>query len=268
VELKEIVTAVADFIGDDKAKAKELAKAIRDDAAAKPMAQELINVGSGLKAGELDSKIKKLEGELAVTTEKLTATETELGEVKGKTPDAKTIEERERQKHEPRIAKLTKERDDAVSASKALRRQVARDKLAAQLRKAEKGVRIDDADDLIISALLTQYEDRLIERDDGTADVLQIGEASAYDGKTFDEKVAALAADIRKKVPEKYLITGGDNGAGVGGDRGSGGGGGKWSDFRKELETEREKESAPGPSGAERFRGVSSRDRKEGTTAR
>ena len=259
MELSEILAAIGTFVGGDKAKAKEVAEALRGDTSTKPVAQELINVGNAGKTAELQPRLKALEKERDEVVAARDALQVELDEVKAKTPDAKTIEEKAKAKYEPQIAKLTKERDDAIGGQKALRKQVAKEKFTSLLKRAdEQGVKVED--DWADRVVASEFDDRFVERDDGSLDVLQVGETTAYDGKTLDEKIASLAADVRKKVNPKYLITSTDRGGGVGGGgTGGRGQGGEWSELRKKIEAERAAQGQTGPSAAERLRGVRQR---------
>lgn len=215
MELSELIASINSFVGGDKAKAKEVAKALRDNA--KDVSQLLINVGAGQKSGEVGGKVTALEKERDEWKAKAEEVEQEFTEFKAKTPDVATVEARERAKWEPKV----KAKDEEVKATKETLRKAlgggTMQKVVAHL-VAKLGV----DDDYAREVLAARYADRIAVGDDGRIGVLQVGETSEYDAVTEDEKVAALAADIRKTVPPKFVNTNADSGAGVRG--GSGGG--------------------------------------------
>lgn len=225
--LSEIVAAVAEFVGGDKAKAKDVVQALRDDAGTKPIAQELINIGNAGKTAELKPKLEEAETALRTANARVTELETENSDLRKNAPNAAAAEEVAKKKYEPLIAAEKTKREKAEAAMKDLRRKAFRSQFESALRKPDdKGIQVgDDDDDLIRKAIIDQYMDRYVEKDDGTEDVLQLDSAIPYDGKNLDEKVAGLVADVRRKVPPKYLMTRTDRGSGTGNGGGGGGGG-------------------------------------------
>jgi hypothetical protein len=217
--LEEIFADLNDFVGTDTAKATELATVLRERL--KTVSQVLINVGAKLGKREQASKITELEGKLAEAKEQLEATQQEFAGYKERTPNVRDVEENEKRKWEPRLQKEKERAEKAEQHARNLRLQVFRDKFASYLTRADQAnVRVDD-DPLIIRALVEQYVDRYVQNEDGSEEVLQIDNDTPYDGRTLDDKIAALAQAARRNVSSKFLIAATDTGSGV---RGPGGG--------------------------------------------
>jgi hypothetical protein len=117
MDLKELLAAVAEYISDDdedkvEAKAKALAKELRNDAGTKPVATVLRNAGAASKKGEAQTREKELQAEIAKLTE-------ERDDLAGKAEAAASAPnervaalERERDKYKTQADALKKERDD------------------------------------------------------------------------------------------------------------------------------------------------------------
>lgn len=220
MEIAELISEINKHIAGDKAKAKELAKAMRSDA--KDVAQLLINVGAGQKSGETQSKVTDLETKLRETTEKLEETERDFTEFKSKTPDVATIEARERAKWEPKV----KAKDDELKAAREqFKGAVGR---GGRVKFTRELIALGADPEYAEQVAAQKYGDRLNPKDDGSLGVFQIGEQVEYDGDE-DAKIKALAADAYKTVPAKFRLTNADSGAGV-----RSGGGGSAYDAAKE----------------------------------
>jgi hypothetical protein len=218
--LDELLTDIREFVGTDSTKANDLASALRERE--KTVAQPLINVGAKLSKKDLGTKITTLETQLAEAKDKLTETESEFAQFKERSPSLRDLEDNEKRKWEPRV-KLEKERaDKAEQNAKTLRQQVFRDKFSSHLTRPDAAGTHVDNDPLIVRAIVEQYLDRYVQKDDGSEDVLQIDNDTPYDGRTTDDKIAALADAARRKVNAKYLITQTDNGGGVRNSNGNG----------------------------------------------
>jgi hypothetical protein len=218
MDLPEIITALNAYVASDKAKAKEVAKALRSDA--RDVAQALINVGAGQKAGEIGSKVDELQQQVTDLTGQLEAKETELTDLKAKTPDAAVLEESAKKKWEPKVKAATERAETAEQRARSLVKEVAKGKFRALLKQPnEQGLKVDDGwADRVVAA---EFDDRFKVNDDHSLTILQPGETTAYDGDTEDERIAALAKDARKSVPSAYLVSNADGGSGV---RNGGGG--------------------------------------------
>jgi hypothetical protein len=166
---------------------------------------------------------------LAEAEERVTALETELADVKAKTPDAKAIEEAERKKWAPKLEKAERERDDARQAlrDKDVSLTVA-DFLAELGRPAEDGTRVDPD---YFDVVRTKFGDRIRAKETGGVAVFHIDGDTEYEAPDAKAAVALLAADARKKVPEKFIVTNADRGAGV--QPGGYGGGGGVTDAKR-----------------------------------
>lgn len=214
MELSEIIAALNTHVGGDKAKAKEVAKALRADA--KDVAQQLINVGAGQKAGETQTKVSQLEQERDELKEKLETTEREFAEHKSKTPDVATVEARERAKWEQKV----KAKDDELKAAREQYKGAVGKGGRAKFTRELIALGVDPEYAETVAA--AKYGDRFVASDEGTLGVLQLGETTEYDAADEDGKIKALAADVRKIVPPRFINTNADSGAGVG-RQGSGG---------------------------------------------
>lgn len=211
--LEELLTDVNEFVGTDTARADELATALRERV--KIVSQPLINVGAKLGKREQSGKTNDLTAKLQTATEQLETAQEELKALKDRTPNVRDIEENERRKWEPRIKQEKERADKAEQNARKLREQVFEDTLASHLtRDDSSGTRLDN-DPLVVRAVVQQYRDRYVLREDGTEDVLQIDNDTPYDGRTQEDKIAALAAAAMRKVNPKFLVTQADNGAGV-----------------------------------------------------
>lgn len=206
--LAEIVAALNAEIGDDKAKAKEAARLLRSDS--KSVAQLLINVGAGQKSGETQTKVSQLEQERDELRDKLEATEQEYTEFKTRTPDAAAIEARLNTKWG---AKVQAKEDEVKATRDTLRKALGGGTMQKVVSRLVTKYGIDE--DYAREVLAQRHADRIAVGDDARIGVLQLGEATEYDAATEDEKIDALAADIRKTVPPKFVNTNADSGSGV-----------------------------------------------------
>lgn len=216
--LDEIIDGLNHLAADDREKAKEVASAIRERA--KPVAQMLINVGGALKKEEAKADVRKATERAEKAEADLQAAQDELNELKSKAPDAKAIEDRLTASHAKALKKEQERADAAERRAKELNRRIARDITHAELIKPDaSGVYVEPE---YAELVLGRYDDRYVDKDDGSLGVLQVGEATEYDGQDVKAKAAALAKDIRKQIQPRYLITSADSGAGV--RSGNGGG--------------------------------------------
>ena len=215
MELSEILKELAAYVGDDKAKAKEVREAMRaSDGGSKLVAQSLIDVGQGGKAAELQGKITKLEGELATATESLAERDTEIETLKAKVPDAAKIEADLKEKHQKKLDDLKgqlKAKDETLRG--ALKRGSLA-KLVSQL-STKHGVDPEYAQEV----LAAKYGANVDVQDDGSVVVKGL-DGLPIDGATEDERIAALAGEVRKGVNPRYVLTNADSGAGVRGGNG------------------------------------------------
>lgn len=215
--IDELIADVNEFIGTDPGNGDLYATALRERV--KTVSQPLINIGAKVGKREQVGKNADLQAKLTTAEEQLEQVKGELTSLKDRTPNARDIEENEKRKWQPLIKKEQERAEKAELNARKLREQVFRDKFAAHLTRSDgANVRMDD-DPLLVRALTEQYLDRYVQREDGTEEVLQIDNDTPYDGRTTDDKIAALAEAARRKVPAKYLIAATDSGSGVRADR-------------------------------------------------
>lgn len=209
----EILADINKYVGADESRARELAETLRERS--KQLAQALINVGVKGTKKEFGPKVTQLESQLAESKQQLESVNAEFAAFKERSPSIRDLEDNEKRKWEPRVKQEKERADKAEANAKNLRSQVFEDKLAAQLTREDVGGTRLDNDPLIVRAIVSQYRDRHVQRDDGTEDVLQIDNDTPYDGRTMDDKIGALADAARRKVNAKFLVTTADNGGGV-----------------------------------------------------
>jgi hypothetical protein len=232
--LDEILAALAEHVGDDKAKGDEAAKAIRERV--KPVAQHLINVGSALKKDEVKADIKKLTEERdAAIQERDEATEA-MAAANAAKPDVAKIEADLTTKWSKKVSDLKdqlKAKDDTLRG--ALRKGTV-SKFTAEL--IANGADPDWAEQVAVS----KYGNLIEVKDDGSV-LVKSPDGLEYDG---DEaaKVKAFATDVGKLVPPKFRLTNADSGAGV-----RTGGSGSTYDAAKEGREMAEKQKVENKAG-------------------
>ncbi len=199
--LPEVLASLAEYIGDDSAKAKEVARALRDSKGEhadtlNPLAQVLIDVGAGKKKGESDKTVAEKQAEIDRLAEALESAN-EAAEVASKKPNELQADfDKRRLKLEEKAAKLETDlkaerdgrRTDRVSyaASTPLRflngavdpdylAEVVAPRLTRRVRPTEAGVEY-----------LDEHE-------------------TPYDGDE-QQQAKALADDTLKAVPDKYRL--------------------------------------------------------------
>ncbi len=189
--LPEILAALAEYIGEDEAKAKEVAQALReadDTPGAKLVAQRLLTIGAGKKKGETDQQSKLLKKDLETAQAKIEELGGELETAKGKPNEQQAAWDKDRDKLLKRAEKAEQERDAERTARKGDSVNLAR----AAFRSALKG-RVDDFG---LDALDRRFAERFKPREDGSGvDVLdEDGEPiDAPKGKTAEELLADVA---------------------------------------------------------------------------
>jgi len=213
----DIISAINALVGTDKAKVKEFAKALR--AESRDVAQALINVGAGQKAGEMTGKVGELEEKVKELEGQLEAKDTEITDLRSKTPDAAQLEETAKKRWEPKVKAATERAEQAETRAREAIRRSARQKFVAALTAPdEQGMYVEPQwAEKVVAA---EYDDRLIAKPDFSLGVLQPGENTEYDGDTDEARIAALARDARRTVPSTYVLSRADAGAGI---RGGGG---------------------------------------------
>lgn len=225
----EIFAAIAEHVGDDKAKAEDFGKKLRERH--RSVAQHLINVGSALKKEETKKEIADLKAAVETLTQERDEATEALAASNATKPDVAKIEADLREKYAKKIDDLKtqlKAKDDTLRG--ALKK--------GTLAKFTAELVANGADPEWAETIGASKYGNLIEiKDDGSV-LVKSPDGLEYDG---DEavKVKAFATDVGKLVPPKFRLTNADTGAGV---RGAGGGSGY--DAAKEGREQGEREKA------------------------
>lgn len=226
----EALTAIAEHIGDDAVKAKEVAKALRTTVPV--LGQELLNAGAALQKKESQKDLDAATKRATDAEAGKAAVDAELDEVKKKTPDLATVEAGWKE----RIAKQKKDHETELSA----RDQKLADAFAGRVKESlitrlvAKGVDGDYAREVAA----VKYRDRIDAKPDGSVRVLQVGGTLPYDAADEEGAIEALAKDVLKTVPAKLVTSPADSGGGSGG--GGGGGGGRQTEAQLREEKQHE----------------------------
>lgn len=204
--LDEILAALAEHVGDDKAKGDEAAKAIREKV--KLVSQPLINVGSALKKEETKKEIADLKATVETLTQELDETKATLETTNATKPDVQKLEADLTAKWQKKVDDLKKQLAGKDESLKGALRRGSIKALTAELIKA--GIDPEYAKEV----LAAKHAGAIEIGDDGSITVKGL-DGIALDGDE-DAKVAALAADVRKQVAPKWVLTNADSGGGVG----------------------------------------------------
>lgn len=213
--IDEIIAGINELAGDDKDKAKDVATAIRERA--KPVGQHLINVGSALKKEEAKRDIDALKAANETLTTERDEAVAALGTANSTKPDVAKIEADWKAKHEKKVGELKEQLKAKDDTLRGALKKASVAKLVAQL--TNQGVDPDYAKEVLAG----KHAGNIEVKDDGTV-LIKSPDGLEYDGADEDAKVAALAADARKGVAPKWILTNADSGAGVrsGGQSGTG----------------------------------------------
>lgn len=198
--LPEILAELAAYVGDDAAKAKEVASALRKKSreetdplsehteALNGIAQLLLNAGAGRKTGETTAKITEKQAEI----DRLTG---ELEEARGEIETLRSKPDEKQQAHDREKAKLiarAEAAEKAVEEQRAGRKGDAVNLARSRFLGALKG-RVDDFG---LDAVDRRFSERFRAREDGSGvDVLdEDGDPiEAPKGKTPEEILAERA---------------------------------------------------------------------------
>lgn len=219
------------------------AAALQNDGGAVVKAARSKMYSAALKDGEARGKDAGTKAAEAAAQERITALETELAEVKAKTPDAAAIETRVRAQLQPKLEKAERERDD--ERSKRLTGDADRvfgDVLGALRTKDDAGLKLKEGWTPLVQAA---YRDRVRPAEDGSIRVLQLGSEIAYEAATPADAARLLAADVRKQFAQQYPDSIESSATG-GGGRTAGGHGGAAVTVQKIAEQKRAAGAVPG----------------------
>ena len=211
VTIEEAIEAVNAATGGDKAKVRDFVKKLRSDSP--DVANYLITSGKNQRDGEVQGDLKKLTDRIAELEGELETSHSELTTLRSKTPDVAAVEESAKRKYEKQLRKAEQDRDEAQRRFDDAMVQIGVDKAVALLIVPnEQGNRAHPQYAKQLAAL--ELRKQFVPGPNGLA-VKQIGEETEYDGDTLDAKVAALVKDFRAYIPQEFIVSNADSGAGV-----------------------------------------------------
>lgn len=211
----EIVAAVAEY-ATDKAKQKELAQALRkaSEANAKAVAQVLVNVGAGRKAGEVDDRVADLEQQIAALTAERDDLKEKVEGAAGGESEAVAAIQRKLDKANEKIAALTTERDTERTARVTDRVEREADRVTGKLSGRVRQSWLD-------RVVRADVAKRIRPRKDGTLEYLD-EDGHPYDGDEEAQR-SALAESVFGTVEDGDRVRQTTAGGGTGSDAGRGG---------------------------------------------
>lgn len=223
--LEEILAALAEFVGDDEAKVKDVARSLRSTDGTKPIASVIYNAGAASKKGETTTKVKELTDQVTTLTEERNELTQQLEAAKAK-PDEHQVEwDRQKKKLEERATKaegeLKLEREGRVGDRVG--------HVAGRVAGHLKG----HVDDEYLSEVLTPKISKRVRPADGGKIELLGGDETPLDGEG-EVLEKALATEMLKAVPDKFRLRNLQAGGGV-----SGGGTGTTAVTREQVDTEK-----------------------------
>ena len=212
IRLDELLGQLAEYVGDSKDKAREVALKILDKDETKPVGEVLLKKGLGQrtaaaqdKATEVEARLTKLKDELEEKTQRITELDTELAELRGKEPNwQRRIEEAER-KWQTKVDEAKKEADAERSARLSDAVTVERGKFLAALRLGQDG----GVEREFGQMLPTHYADHFVpDAQTRTVKVRELGESNTFYDPAEGEPAEQLARDVIAKLPPKFQIVG------------------------------------------------------------
>jgi alanyl-tRNA synthetase len=217
--LPEILASLAEYVGDDKAKAKEVAQALRDRTGdhaptLNQVAQLLINHGAGKGKGEVSERQKKLDAELKAAQERVEELEAELETAKSAPTEQVTAIAR-------KLERAEKERDAARSEAAEQKTGRIADKVElsrARFRSSLKG----QVDEFGLDALDRRFADRFKPAEDGTVQILD-AEGDPIEPPKGKSPEDVLADEALAAVPASNRLRPMNGGGGAGGPGGAAG---------------------------------------------
>lgn len=208
MDIAEILTALTEYVGDDKAKAKEVAQSLRSTEGTKPIASVIYNAGAARHKGESGPKITELETQVSTLTEERDDLTQQLEAAKGKPDEQKAEFDRQKKKLEDRATKAETDLKAERDGRKGDRVGHAAGRIAGRL----KGM-VDD--DYLAEVLTPRIQKRVRPTEQNTIELLAEDE-TPLDGDS-DAVEKALAESILKAVPDKYRLRDMQPGGGVSG---------------------------------------------------
>lgn len=174
-----------------------------------------------VKAGKAEAakQMPELEQKLADAEEERDRLRADLEAAQAKVPDIAAKEQQWKERLTAKEREWKAKLDEKDSALTKTRRDVHLGKFIRTLVEEHK---VDP--DYASEVLTSRYADRFRFAEDGTPDVFKPGEESGYDAPSVEQKIALLAADVKKTVKPQFIQTDVDSGGGRG-SHGAGGGG-------------------------------------------
>lgn len=217
LSLDELLTAVTDFIGDDKEKAKEIAKALSRAEPAKPLIELIKRKGfndASAVATRAQSRVTELEGQVALLTEQMEEKDAALEQLKSAAPDWKRRLDESESAYRKRVEGLTAELQQEKQARRDEILNAARQRFLANLQP---GVEVEE--DYATEVMLSKYGKHITLDEENKLVVIEPGEGTPYD-KAGGDPLMKLAKDALGEVPSKYkLVPSGAAGAGTSTER-------------------------------------------------
>jgi hypothetical protein len=223
--LDGILASITEYVGDDKAKARELADALKkkdedgnpEDPALYLVAQRLMTSGASATKNESTKEIKRLTQELADATKAREDAEQAVADAEATKGKPSANEEMLAGK----LKRAEKERDDAKALAEQARLARIGDKVElsrARFRSSLKG----QVDEFGLDALDRRFADRFKPADDGTVQVLD-GEGDPIEAPKGKSPEDVLAEEALAAVPASNRLRPMNGGGGAGGPGGAAG---------------------------------------------
>lgn len=155
-----------------------------------------------------------LSTDLTEARNRVAELEAEVASLTAKQPDYAAKEQALKDAHKRALDAEKKRADDALAALKAKDVDLSFADFLTELTKpAEDGTRVDP--EWAADVARARWGNRLAPKDDGGVRVLKLGEEMEYDAPDAKTAVKLLAADARKTVPARYVLTNTDTGGGI-----------------------------------------------------
>lgn len=209
--VEELLGLVAEFVGDDKDRARSVGKAILANDSTKPLADVLkkrgFNEGNAV-ATKAQARVTELEGQVALLNEQIEEKDSALQQLQSAQPDfARRLRDTE-EKYQKRVREL----EDTLVGEQQGRRE---DILANHRERFLSLLLPHLADeDYARYTALPKYQQYIDLDNDKKLIVKEPGEGVPYDG-TKGDPLKQLVADALEEIPSKYrAIPAADAGAG------------------------------------------------------
>jgi hypothetical protein len=208
-ELSDISALINDYVGDDAAKARDVAQHLR--ATAPAVSQVLINAGTGIGKGEANGKLAEAQRQAATLTVELDNAKARLAELEAAKPDVARIIAETQAPLQRKARDLEQQLEQARGAlHKTLRDQVM--EMAVNQATTE-----GDVLPVYGDVIRARYADRIVIGEDGAPRLLQLGGQDAYDAPdgSIKSAVRQFVRDVARETPAEFRRARGESGAGV-----------------------------------------------------